>query len=47
MVEFRTAREALDKCESKGQLLPLAEIDPEIMRSIVALAAGDKQAGYL
>lgn len=45
MGEFRTAREALDKCESKGQLLPLAEIDLGIIRSIVALAAGDKQAG--
>ncbi len=42
MVEVRTAKEALKKCQISGQILPLAEIDTSIIITIVSLAAGDK-----
>jgi hypothetical protein len=42
MVEERTAKEALKKCQITGQILPLAEIDTDIITTIVSLAVGDQ-----
>jgi len=44
MTEFRTSKEALDKCNIKGQILPLAEIDVEQIRAMVEFADGDVQS---
>ena len=44
MEEFRTAADALRKCELKGSIVPLADVDVEQIRSLLLLARGDQQA---
>ncbi|MBI5064708.1 hypothetical protein HZA97_00600 [Candidatus Woesearchaeota archaeon] len=44
MIEFRTAKEALDKCDREGSIIPIKE-DIEKMKSLFDLSKGDQVAG--
>ncbi len=44
MQEFRTSKEALEKCNIKGQILPQAEIDIEQIKAMLEFADGDVQS---
>ncbi len=41
MEQYRTAADALKKCELKGSILPLANIDKEQIKSLLDLSYGD------
>ncbi len=44
MLEVRTAKEALQKCSLKGNILPLAESDVALIQSLCELSKGDQEA---
>ncbi len=44
MHEFRTAGEALQKCEINGQILPALEVDIDKIKALVEFSDGDQEA---
>lgn len=44
MIEQRSAKDVLEKCDAKGQILPLAEIDIELIKTIIELSKADQEA---
>lgn len=43
-MEYRTAADALRNCELKGSIVPVAEVDRELIKSLLLLAQADQEA---